>query len=188
MQNKIIVDSALDFVEAIKQNPQFLCPPSIIGRQELITLDYYSFDGMIHRGQIVSDKDLVKDVKDAFKLLKKIRFPIESVIPIADPHFHWDDELSMQKNNSSGFNYRRIAKTNKLSNHAFGRAIDINPLFNPFIKGDLIQPKGATYNPTRAGTITPDSEIVTFFKKRGWAWGGDWEDRKDYQHFQKPLK
>lgn len=131
------------------------------------------------------DKNLVQDIHEIFEQLMKYRFPIQSVIPIADPRFSWNDEASMKVNNTSAFNYRLIARTMKVSNHAYGKAIDINPSLNPFIKGDFVQPRGAIYNPSIPGAIAEGSQIVQLFKSKGWEWGGDWIDRKDYQHFQK---
>lgn len=183
----VIIDSALSIRDAIKQNPALPCPPDILARQKLITVRYYSFDGNIHQGQIVVDEDLVTDVKDAFILLLQEKFPITSVIPIADPKFYWDDILSMKADNSSGFNYRVKTVGKELSNHAFGRAIDINPFINPYIsRTGVVIPHGALYDTTKPGAIIADSMIVKFFLSRGWEWGGNWTDRKDYQHFQKP--
>jgi len=182
-----VIDSELDKEFAIKQNPAFLCPEEIILCQEVIVVMYHAFDGMIHQGQIVIHEELVEDIRFVFEVILEEKFPIISVIPIADPKFHWDDELSMLANNSSGFNYRTIARTDKLSNHALGRAVDINPRLNPYIRGDFIQPKNTIYDVKKPGTITMDSVIVSCFKERGWTWGGDWIDRKDYQHFEKSV-
>lgn len=185
---QIFVDSSMTFDEATKQNPLSICPQKVLQRLQLLKITYHSFDNKIHQGQIVIDKDLVKDIAGAFELLLKEKFPLTSVIPISDPRFNWNDELSMQANNSSGFNYRTIAGTDKLSKHALGQAIDINPLLNPYIKGNLIRPRGALYQPQKPGTITENSKIAQFFQKRGWVWGGNWDDRKDYQHFEKFAK
>ena len=75
---------------------------------------------------------------------------------------------------------------NKPSNHAFGRAIDINPFQNPYIKDGLVEPVGAIYKLDQPGTLTV--EIVEFLKKRGGIWGGDYHDLKDYHHFEKLQK
>ena len=75
-----------------------------------------------------------------------------------------------------------------MSNHAFGIAIDINPLLNPYVKKNSVEPEGASYNPELSGTITEDSDVVKIFKSYGWNWGGDWTRGKDYQHFEKPKK
>lgn len=175
-------------IEALKQNPSSECPQEVLQRQTLITVQYYSFDNQVHQGQIVVDKEVVEDIKDAFRFLLKEKFPLACTIPISHPKFRWDDNLSMLANNSSGFNYRVIVGTDRLSNHAYGRAIDLNPLLNPYIRDGITRPTGATYLSGAPGTILSDSKIVTFFRERGWIWGGDWEDRKDYQHFEKPLQ
>ena len=78
------------------------------------------------------------------------------------------------------------------SNHSWGRAIDINPLTNPYVKGDLVLPPGgrAYLDRTKSfpGSILRDSYIVRRFEGAGWTWGGRWSDRQDYQHFEKPLR
>jgi peptidoglycan LD-endopeptidase CwlK len=184
----MIIDSNLTSEDALKQNPNMVCPEEILARQRVIQVSYVSFDKELHIGQIVVDVDLINDVQDVFELLKEEQFPIASVIPISDPQFHWDDDLSMKANNASGFNYRMIMETKRLSNHAYGRAIDINPAINPYItKSGRVIPEGATYNTSKPGTISKDSKLIQFLKTRGWVWGGDWEDRKDYQHFEKSL-
>lgn len=183
---EVILDSNLTLVDALAQKSEMPAPQEVLDRQRLIDVQYYSFDKKLHQGQIVVDVDLVDDIKDAFDLIKETKFPIQSVIPIGDLKFLNDDEKSVYANNSSGFNFRFIAKTNKFSNHAFGRAIDINPYINPYIRDDYRQPKGVDYNPDLPGALTADGPIVQFFKSRGWEWGGDWTDRKDYQHFEKP--
>lgn len=185
--SRIIVDSFLNQADALKQNPDMIAPREIMERQRVLSVVYLGFDRRYHKGQIVVDVDVADDVKDAFKLMRERNFPITSVIPISDDRFKWNDEVSMQANNSSGFNFRYIARTERLSNHSRGRAIDINPRINPYIKSDFVQPEGAVYNPSQEGVITEDHFLVRFFEERGWQWGGKWEDRKDYQHFENLL-
>lgn len=185
---EIIVDSNLTLEDALAQRQELPAPKDVLDLLELAEVEYFSFDGDLHHGQIVVHKDLVTDVKDIFELIKRTNFPIHSVIPMGDLRFLSDDEKSMGANNSSGFCYRTVAKTKRLSNHALGRAIDINPYLNPYIREDYHQPEGVEYDPTLPGAITADGELVAFFKSRGWEWGGDWTDRKDYMHFEKPLE
>jgi hypothetical protein len=141
---------------------------------------------------MVLDKDLVRDVKKVFDVALKEKFPIKSVIPISDMRFRkngrWDDDLSMAAGNSSSFNYREITGGGRLSNHAYGRAVDLNTFQNPYIKGKISLPSGAKYDPTAPGTFTADSPIVKTFISLGWAWGGNWKSPTDYQHFEKPIK
>jgi peptidoglycan LD-endopeptidase CwlK len=168
------------------------CPEDIRKRQKVVKLKYYSADGKIHQGQLVIDIELRNDIKKVFALALKERFPIYSIIPISDKRFRkdgrWDDELSMEANNTSAFNYREITGGGRLSNHAYGRAIDMNPFQNPYIKEGVILPHGARYDPSSAGTFTSDHPIVRAFLQLGWVWGGNWTSPKDYQHFEKPLK
>lgn len=185
--NNPIIDSELSDAEALAQNPQFLCPSEILEYQIVLKVLYYSFDEKIHSGQIVLDKRLQDDVSVLFEALLQERFPLASVIPIAGRRFHWDDIISMTANNSSGFNYRMMTVAPRISLHGYGQAIDLNPSLNPYIRGDLTLPPGATYDITRPGTVRSDSFIVTLMEKRGWEWGGRWQDRVDYQHFQKKL-
>jgi hypothetical protein len=186
-----IIDSKMSKQEAFDGlDPN--CPEAIRRRQRLIKLKYYSFDGRVHQGQMVLDKALVNDVKTAFKVALQERFPIKSVIPISDKRFRkngrWDDDLSMIAGNSSAFNYRQITGGGRLSNHAYGRAVDLNTFQNPYIKGNITLPPGAKYDPNAAGTFTADNPIVKTFLRLGWAWGGNWTSPKDYQHFEKPVK
>src|SRR6266404_2734321 len=152
-----IIDSRMSKKEAFEgKDPK--CPDAIQKRQRLVRVKYYSTDKQIHQGQLVIDRDLQKDIKKVFALALKEHFPIYSVIPISDKRFRkdnrWDDELSMEANNSSAFNYREVTGGGRLSNHAYGRAIDINTFLNPYLKGNIILPHGATYDPRVAGTFT----------------------------------
>ncbi len=186
-----IIDSRMSKKEALDGlSPE--CPPEIRRRQKTVKLKYYSFDGKVHQGQLVINKDLVKDIKIVFKLALKERFPINSVIPISDMRFRkggrWDDDLSMIANNTSAFNYRVKTGGGSLSNHAYGQAIDINTVQNPYIKGTILLPPNGSYNPDAAGTFTAEHPIVKLFLFLGWTWGGNWTSPIDYQHFEKPLK
>ncbi len=167
------------------------CPPAVRDRQRLVSVAYVGFDGKLHQGQVVVDRDLEQDIVDVFAVARREKFPIQSVIPISHPNYRkdraWDDELSMAANNTSAFNYRRVTGGTTLSHHATGRAIDLNPFTNPYMKGATVLPKGATYDPTRPGTLTADHPITKAFLARGWEWGGNWKALKDYQHFEKPA-
>jgi len=176
----VIKDCNFTFNKAIS-NLDF--PNEIRDNLRLVTVRYYSFDNKLHQGEIVIHKDLVNDIKNIFSLIEKKQFKIGKVIPIV--YYNWSDEKSMLSNNTSAFNYRYIAGTKKLSNHATGRAIDINPLLNPQVFKDKVYPSSAKYNPKVEGTITSNSFLVKEFKKMGWMWGGDWKRSKDYQHFEK---
>ena len=158
-------------------------PQHIKNNLGLIDVEYWSFDACEQTGQIVIHRELAEDVKEIFADIKNARFPIDKIIPVSA--YNWSDDASMEDNNSSAFNYRNIVDGQNLSQHAFGRAIDINPRLNPYVKGDLILPHGAVYSPDVPGTITSDDSVVKAFLKRGWDWGGSWQRLKDWQHFEK---
>ncbi|MEI7811551.1 MAG: M15 family metallopeptidase [Ignavibacteria bacterium] len=176
----VIIDSHYTLSESLSS----LDIPADIKKNLILTdVQYYSFDNKLHQGQMLVYAGLAKDIKEIFEIICKEKFPVEKAIPIV--RYGWSDDKSMKDNNSSGFNYRFIKGTKILSAHAEGRAIDINPLFNPQIINGEASPENASYNPDIAGTITSSSFIVKEFQKRGWTWGGLWKDRQDYQHFEK---
>ena len=157
-------------------------PSFVIDSLLLLNVNYFGFDNKIHKGQIVVNKKCHSSINIIFNELLKIRFPIYSVKPIS--FFNWNDSLSMAQNNTSSFNFRTVDGTSKMSYHAYGLAIDINPLLNPYIKENYFsKPENAVYDTTAPGTIHTNSEVVRIFKKHGWKWGGDFYDIKDYQHF-----
>jgi len=180
---KIIIDADYTFDEALKESN---IPPPVINTLVLVTVNYYGFDGILHQGQILVNKDIEKDVEEIFSVIEEIKFPVEKVVPIVK--YDWSDEKSMNDNNTSAFNYRFISGSRILSMHANGLAIDINPKQNPYVKNGTSIPAGSKYKLNNIGTIKPDSKIVKIFKEKGWTWGGDWKSLKDYQHFQKKIE
>lgn len=179
-KQEIILDCNYTFEEAIKG---IEIPNSISKQLTLISVEYYSFDDRLHKGQLVVNKKAAKDIEEIFNFIKESKFPIAKVIPAVK--FNWDDDASMNDNNTVAFNYRKVKGSKVLSAHSYGMAIDINPLQNPHIKGKVIQPAKGKYNVNVSGTIIRDSKLVKEFVKRGWQWGGRWKSSKDYQHFEK---
>jgi len=195
-EGKIIIDSSLDLDSALAQNPANPAPENILKDMALESVEYYGFDGLLHRGQIVMRKDVMEDVLKFFQLAREIKFPIRSAIPVSDPRYHWDDEISCDDNNSSGFNYRLIGGTERLSKHASGLAFDINPVQNIYVRYDKdLQevfrfPAGGVYSIDTPGTLTAGNPLISLMKNLGWEWGGDWtpeSGREDYQHFEKSI-
>lgn len=196
MQEEPILDSTMTPQEALAQNPQNPAPPEVLQKLTVLSVGYWGFDDREHIGHIVMHQDLAEDVQTFFALAHRIRFPIEKVIPISSPRYQWGDETSCSDNNTSGYNYRLIAGTNRMSKHAQGCAFDLNPRQNVFVKyDDQMQetfrfPPNACYDPSAPGTLTAQHELVQFMKHRGWTWGGDWkpeEGRVDWQHFEKHI-
>ena len=194
-EKDIIIDGAMKEEEILAQNPENPAPQNILDSLEIIEVKYFGFDGRVHAGQIVMNRSIAREVESFFALALELRFPIEKVMPISNAKYRWNDEVSCGDNNSSGYNYRVILGTSRLSNHATGLAFDINPAQNIFIKYDKDMneiyrvPKNGKYDKNISGTLTPENPLVGHMKNLGWKWGGDWkpeEGRADYQHFEKP--
>ncbi len=182
-----IMDSSMTFDQAVLENQPPGTPETIQHKQALIDVRYYGYDGKVHQGQIVMDKALADDVRKAFDIALQAQFPIESVLPVAHPKnlAKAPFGLTSDTNNTSGFVYRPMVSGSKLSYHARGWALDINPRQNPYIKGKKVLPPGAAYDPGHKGTLVRGDPLVKAFKAMGWSWGGDWNSHKDYMHFQK---
>lgn len=165
-------------------------------REELRYLHilHVGFDNNTHEGELIVNKRIAEDVLDIFKELYKAGYQIEKVRLIDE--YNAQDELSMRDNNSSAFNFRYISYSTTLSKHAMGLAVDINTLYNPYIKqvdGRLnIEPANAVQYVDRnrqfPHKIDHDDLCYKLFTKYGFEWGGDWEDSKDYQHFEIKLE
>ncbi|MDD5936876.1 MAG: M15 family metallopeptidase [Clostridiales bacterium] len=155
---------------------------------------HYGFDGEVHIGELVVNQLIAEDIVDIFKELFDAKYPIEQMVLVDD--YDADDNASMEANNTSSFNYRMVEGTTKLSNHAYGLAIDINPLYNPYVrtidgKENIVPENGTEYANRDVDCeyyIKKDDIIYQAFIKRGFTWGGDWTSSKDYQHFQKVFE
>lgn len=152
-----------------------------------VKVSYINVNGEREMGELVVNEEIAEEVVDIFRDIYKCKFPINKMIPI--DFYDCNDDKSMEDNNTSCFNYRLVSGSRKLSDHSFGRAIDINPLFNPFVKRKKVSPEnGKMYidrNLQEEGMIQKNDCVVNAFKIRGWHWGGDWKHSKDYQHFYK---
>ncbi len=164
------------------------CP---VGPERLrrVEVGYIGFDGQTHRGQLVVHEDLVEEVVAIFGHLQRLRYPIAKMRTV-DHYPGADDELSMEDNNTSAFNCRPLPSGRAWSPHAYGRAIDLNPLLNPFIdsRGVFEPGNAAPYldrNRTHPGMLRAGDPAVGAFTDHGWRWGGDWRTPKDYQHFER---
>ena len=152
---------------------------------------HYDQEGMIHEGEIVCNRLIADKLMKIFRELYSNHYPIQR-IRLADD-YDGDDERQMRDNNTSCFNYRTVSGSQKLSYHARGLAIDINPLYNPFIrkrKDGSIEVQPTTARPYMRRN-RPHSYIIQkgdlcyrLFIKYGFTWGGDWKSSKDYQHFE----
>jgi D-alanyl-D-alanine carboxypeptidase len=164
------------------------CP---VGPDQLrmVVLSYIGMDRLAHQGQLVVNADRVDELITIFRQLYQLRYPIVKMIT-PDHYANADDELSMEDNNTSAYNCRDIPGTGHWSYHAYGRAIDINPLINPYHDAHGVQPKnGGPYldrSRTDPGLLHNGDQTVLAFTNQGWTWGGHWTDPIDYQHFERP--
>jgi hypothetical protein len=180
-----------DFVEKMKGVSWHEGCPVNPSELRMLTLSYWNFAGKEQTGRLVVNLAVADEVTEIFRELHARKFPIERMEPVEA--YGGSDDRSMEANNTSGFNCRDVTgQVGKFSNHSWGRAIDLNPLTNPYVKGTKVLPEaGRAYlDRTKAyrGGITSEGFVVELFKKHGWTWGGDWKDRQDYQHFEKPSR
>lgn len=164
------------------------CP---VGPQQLrrVEVNYLGFDEQTHRGELIVNEDVATDVVAIFGQLYELGYPIEKMRSVAN-YPGAEDELSMEDNNTSAFNCRPLPSGNAWSLHAYGRAVDVNPLINPYIDGDGdIEPTTARQyldrDRTDQGMLRAGDAAVRAFTDRGWRWGGNWRSPKDYQHFER---
>ncbi len=150
-------------------------------------------EGNEHEGEMIVNRHIAKTVLDILKELYEADYPIEKIRLIDE--YGADDETSMRDNNSSAFNFRLISHTTRISKHGLGLAVDINTLYNPYTKvvdGErIIEPSTGEPYLDRAADfpykIDEEDLCYKLFTDAGFEWGGSWEDRKDYQHFEIPT-
>ena len=151
----------------------------------LITLSYWGFDGTTHEGELVAHRDAADDLVRVFHRLYDVRYPIRRMRRI--DFYGASDDRSLVADNTSAFNCRTVAGTTHWSEHAYGRAIDINPVENPYIVGSHVSPPaGRAFVDRRRsarGMIHDGDAVVRAFASVGWGWGGHWRSPVDYQHF-----
>jgi hypothetical protein len=160
------------------------CPVPLAALR-LLTLDHWGYDGAERRGELVVHADHAEAIVGVFRTLFEARFPVERMMLV--DAYGGDDAASTRANNTAGFNCRSVVgNPSAWSEHAFGRAIDLNPRVNPYVVDPNLQdPELAQYlDRTRSdpGMIRPDDVAVRAFAAAGWAWGGAWS-APDYQHF-----
>lgn len=159
---------------------------------DTLQVQHVDFQGKTQQGIIICNTAIAQDLREIFAELYRQKYPIERIRPISE--YGDDDERSMQANNTSCYCYRPIEGSTKLSNHALGRAIDVNPLYNPCVRRKkdgtlLIQPATGRPYVDRSKSfkykITTKDLCYRLFTQHGFRWGGSWHSLKDYQHFEK---
>lgn len=181
--------------EILERMPYTWNPESPVPLKDLrcISVSFYNFEDDVQQGDLVVHEKVVDDLVYIFAKLFEVQFPIQSIKFVDE--FGGSDDASMSANNSSAFYARKVARTNRWSNHASGLAIDINPLLNPYSKGEYFCPKEGKCYLDRTldvpGMITKDSYIYQLFLERGWEWGGECFYARDgvidRHHFQKII-
>lgn len=153
---------------------------------------HFDFDGNPAEGELICNEYIAQDLVEIFHQLYCNEYRLEKVLLIDE--YDGDDIASMEDNNTSCFNYRVVAGSSSLSKHAYGLAIDINPLYNPYVTygndGTMnVSPVSGESYADRAINfpykIDEDDLCYKLFKQHGFTWGGSWNHSKDYQHFQK---
>lgn len=158
-----------------------------------VVVKYVDFSGQTSEGELIVNVQVADDILAIFKELYDASYPIEKIRLIDE--YNADDDASMADNNTSAFNYRTIDGTNELSDHGYGIAVDINPLYNPYVREgfgerNILPVNGSAYADR---TVSFEHKIVKgdvcyqAFASRGWKWGGDWDSPVDYQHFYKEI-
>jgi D-alanyl-D-alanine carboxypeptidase len=159
------------------------CP---VAPSELRRLDvaYWSFDGKRRIGSIVVRGTAARGVLSVFRRLYVARFPIRRLRTVEA--YKGSDDASMAADNTSGFNCRFVDGTRRWSQHAYGLAIDLNPVENPFVRGRHVSPPAGRRFLDRSrrqrGMVVEGDVVVRAFAAIGWRWGGRWST-PDYQHF-----
>lgn len=159
------------------------------GQLAVLRLSYWGFDDQAHIGTMVISKAVGPDVIKVFGILYEKRFPIRRMQPV--DAYGGSDPASMADDNTSGFNCRYAVApgTPQWSAHAYGQAIDVNTVENPYLLGSSIMPSaGAGYRDRsayRPGMAIAGGDLVNAFASVGWLWGGRTKTSPDYQHFSK---
>jgi hypothetical protein len=161
------------------------CP---VGLSDLrmVTATYVGFDRRAHTGRIVVHRDVASEVVAVLRRLYAARFPIRRMVPV--DVYGGSDFRSIEADNTSAFNCRYVDGTSRWSEHAYGRAIDLNPIENPYVTsaGTTSHRASRSYlrrGPYRPGMAVEGGAVVRAFDAAGWGWGGRWPGPRDYQHF-----
>ena len=160
------------------------CPvgPARLRRLEV---SYWDFAGRRRVGSILIRSTAARDLLSVFRKLYAARFPMRRLRPVEA--YKGSDDASMAADNTSAFNCRFVSGTRRWSQHAYGVAIDLNPVENPYVHGGLVEPPaGRRYldrSRRRPGMVVSGDVVVRAFASIGWRWGGFWTSAKDYQHF-----
>ena len=150
----------------------------------LLTLSHWGFDGRARTGRLIVHRDVARELVRVFRDLYAARFPIRRMVPV--DAYGGSDFRSIEADNTSAFNCRYVEGTTRWSNHAYGRAIDVNPIENPYVSGGStshVASRPYVDRSKRPGMAYEGGALVRAFDRIGWGWGGRWKSVQDYQHF-----
>jgi hypothetical protein len=151
----------------------------------LLRLSHWGFDGKARTGRLIVHREVARDLVQVFRDLYAARFPIRRMVPV--DAYGASDFRSIEAGNTSAFNCRYVEGTTRWSNHAYGTAIDVNPIENPYVSGGSTSHRASrpyvARTPRRPGMAYEGGALVRAFDRIGWGWGGRWSSVKDYQHF-----
>jgi D-alanyl-D-alanine carboxypeptidase len=161
------------------------CPVSLDDLRR-VSVTHWDFPGARRRGAIVVNKDVAGEVVGVMRRLYEARVPIRRMRPIEA--YGGDDFASIEDDNTSAFNCRAATGSQNWSQHAYGRAIDINPIENPYVENGRVYHRASrSYvdrSRVRPGMAIEKGALVAAFDAAGWGWGGRWSGSvRDYQHF-----
>lgn len=167
--------------------------PVPLNELRYLRLKHINFRGEEEMGEMIVHKEVSNEVTEIFEALYSIGYPINKMKLVSE--YNGSDWHSIEADNTSAFNCRKATGSKKWSKHSYGKAIDINPIENPYIsrKGTISHKASEKYRkrvhqkssyPDKAVLLKND-KAVQLFEKYGWKWGGDWSGVKDYQHFSK---
>jgi hypothetical protein len=150
-----------------------------------VRLRHWGFDGGARWGTLVVHRDAADDIVSVFRRLYAVRFPVRRIVPVDT--YGGSDFRSIEADNTSAFNCRFVDGTRRWSEHAYGRAIDVNPIENPYVSGSTTSHAASRpylrRSPARPGMAVEGGVLVRAFDAVGWGWGGRWSRVQDYQHF-----
>jgi D-alanyl-D-alanine carboxypeptidase len=161
-------------------------PPATLRR---VFVSYVGFDGRAHRGELVVNRAVTADVRAVFRRLYAARFPIRRMRPVSA--YGGSDDRSMAADNTSAFNCRYAVAPGpkRWSVHAYGEAVDVDTVENPYLEGGrVLPPAGRAFvdrSRVRPGMAVTGGVLVRAFASVGWLWGGRWTATPDWQHFSK---
>ena len=159
--------------------------PVPLRRLRVLRVHRWGFDREVHRGVLIVNRYHAERLRRVMRKLYDARFPVRRMRPV--DAYGGSDRKSMNANNTSAFNCRYVSGTTRWSQHAYGKAIDVNPIQNPWVSNGVASPKaGQQYvdrSQHRRGMIHGGDRVVRAFAAVGWGWGGYWSGARDYQHF-----